>query len=122
MLGSASTLAEQVLHQPRVAWDLARTVVSSAEADDRLYGWFARRLDELLGADYRQQLVETRQRLRQAFRVDAHQVQVGVWRVRLEDLLRRQPELAEDLHALRRIAQARLLEHCDRGAEIHAAP
>jgi hypothetical protein len=94
-------MMQYVMHQPRVAWDFARTLVSAAEADDKVYATFSAQVGGLLGTRYRQQLSETRARLRQALRPDSHQVEVGLWRVRMEDLLRGQAELTQDVASLR---------------------
>lgn len=94
-------MTQQVMHQPRVAWDFARTLVSAAEADEVVYAPFSVRVGELLGSQWRQELSDTRTRLERAARVDTHQVEVGLWRVRMEDLLRAKSALAGELQRLR---------------------
>jgi hypothetical protein len=97
-------MASVVIHQPRVAWDVAQTVVFAAAAGEEFYGWFGARLGELLGDVFRQNLRDTRVRLARSAYADVRQVELGVWRVRLEDVLRTRPHLADDLIALRVVA------------------
>lgn len=98
----------RVIHQPRVAWDLARALVTVAGADEGRYQWFAARIQTLLGPAYRGQLVGTRANLAAAVRDDVRQIEIGQWRTRLEDLLRTRPELTTDLSALGRDTVAAL--------------
>jgi hypothetical protein len=97
-------MTHQVLHQPRVAWDLARTVVAAAESTEETYVVFRDHLVRRLGAVVGQELVDTRKRLARSDRDDARFVEIGRWRFRLEDLLRDRPDLAEDLQTLRKDA------------------
>ncbi len=60
----------QTVHQPRVAWDGARAFVQAA------------------GSPHSEQFAARGDRY-------AADVESGKWRVRLEDLLRRKPELTE---------------------------
>jgi hypothetical protein len=101
-------MAPKIIHQPRVAWELARVAVDAAAAGDDQYVWFATRVADLLGAAYRRELFDTRTRLAQRPGADPRQVETGVWRVRLEDVLRSRPELAEDLQILALDARTRL--------------
>lgn len=72
-----------VIHQPRVAWDAA-----------------------LLGPEFAAELNLTRVRLGEdPFTAN---VEAGKWRVRLEDVLRARPDLAEPLHRLAAEARSRL--------------
>jgi hypothetical protein len=95
----------QVLHHPRVAWDMARLIVSAAP-DDRLFDWLCTEVDALLGPEHARALRDTRQRLLPWARTapDTAAVEAGRWRVRLEDLLRTRPETAEPLRSLTVIA------------------
>ncbi|WP_420119542.1 hypothetical protein [Micromonospora sp.] len=95
----------QVLHHPRVAWDMARLIVASVP-DDELFDWLGTELGALLGPDHAGSLQDTRQRLQPWARTtpDAAAVEAGRWRVRLEDLLRARPEIAEPLRSLSVIA------------------
>jgi hypothetical protein len=83
-----------------VAWDVARTVVAMTMADDERYWRFAGRLEQCLGASARVELGQTREWLAQAVRPDAHSVELGRWRVRIEDALSNDPRLAEALSRL----------------------
>jgi hypothetical protein len=103
-------MAPKVLHQPRVAWDLARTLVTVADLGGSEYFWLSKRLTDLLGTRYRTYLIETRTRLAMP-RADRREVEIGLWRVRLEELMRDQADVAEDLrilglHAASRLAHA----------------
>ncbi|MEH0933648.1 hypothetical protein [Micromonospora psammae] len=89
----------QVVHQPRVAWDMARLIVAAAD-DDALLGWLGTELGGLLGPDCARALRDTRDRLRVSGGVDRAPIEAGRWRVRLEDLLRTRPETAEPLRSL----------------------
>jgi hypothetical protein len=101
-------LGTRIYHQPRVAWDFAQTVVAVTVADDDTYDWFSSRVGDLMGASYAGLLLETRTRLAQPGRDDARQVEAGLWRVRLEDLLRTRNELTEDLYILTRATDFRM--------------
>jgi hypothetical protein len=88
-------MAQSVIHQPRVAWDGARAFVYAAAGPD--YDVFAGRVADLLGPEVRDALAETRERVLTAWvRTGgdrrATDVELGRWRVRLEDLLRTHPE------------------------------
>ncbi|MEV4725884.1 hypothetical protein [Micromonospora humida] len=95
----------QVLHHPRVAWDMARLIVS-AVPDDRLFDWLCTEVGALLGPEHERSLQDTRRRLRPWARTtpETAAVEAGRWRVRLEDLLRTRPEIAEPLRSLSVIA------------------
>ena len=88
---------------------MARTVVAMAMADDEHHVWFAGQVEQCLGALARLELGQTRERLAHAVRGDAHPVELGRWRVWIEDALSRDPRLADDLSRLRLEANARLL-------------
>ncbi|WP_431884813.1 hypothetical protein [Micromonospora wenchangensis] len=95
----------QVLHHPRVAWDMARLIVS-AVPDDRLFDWLCAEVGALLGPEHAGSLQDTRRRLQPwaCTTPEAAAVEAGRWRVRLEDLLRTRPETAEPLRSLTVIA------------------
>jgi hypothetical protein len=100
-------MASAVIHLPRVAWDGARAFVASAGSDD--FPTFAEQLGNKLGTAFHHELAATRQRLLTA-RVDdttdehAAYAEIGNWRMRLDDLLRRSPQLTDAVREL--IAQA----------------
>jgi hypothetical protein len=90
-----------VVHHARLAWDGARVFVAIADGDeDRLYDWLADRLDLLCGPEYRQALSISRTRLMYRVRSDAPQVEAGMWRTRLHELLDGRPELTGPVQAL----------------------
>jgi hypothetical protein len=97
-----------IVHHPRVAWDCARLLVTMAETGDELFGWFSGQVGQLLGDAYQRDLGLTRARLRRRARPDVAHVEAGLWRMRFEDLLLTDPELAEDLRILRLQALTRL--------------
>jgi hypothetical protein len=95
-----------VIHQPRVAWDAARALVEAAQAGSTMYFWYHHEVQELLGPEYAGEFAVTRIRLGEE--PDHSHVEAGKWRVRLEDVLRTQPHLAEDLNRLTADARLRL--------------
>ena len=88
----------QTVHQPRVAWDGARAFVQAAGSPRSEQ--FAARVLSRLGSEVYGQFADTRQRLLTALVETggdryAADVEAGKWRVRLEDLLRQNPQLTE---------------------------
>jgi hypothetical protein len=96
-----------LIHQPRLAWDGARVLVAISESDAH-FVWLSGEVRALLGVAYQRALAETRMRLRAAEPAGAAHAEAGTWRVRLEDLLRRRPELTAPLQELVATATARL--------------
>ena len=95
-------MPQTVIHQPRIAWDAARAFVRMAGGPG--YDAYAGRVLSRLGTETYGALADTRQRLLEAavassdrFTVD---VEAGKWRVRIEDLLRRDPSLVTPLREL----------------------
>jgi hypothetical protein len=89
-------MTRSVIHQPRVAWDGARAFVYAAGSPD--YDAFAGRVFNELGIEIYGELSESRQRILTAFALTggdrrAFDIELGRWRVRLEELLRDRPEL-----------------------------
>ncbi|MEU7906602.1 hypothetical protein [Actinoplanes sp. NPDC049118] len=87
-----------VIHQPRVAWDGARAFVRIAQTPN--YQAFADHVYHRLGPETFTQLEETHERLldgliRSGGDRYVMDVEAGKWRVRLEDLLRTRPNLAD---------------------------
>jgi len=87
-----------VIHQPRVAWDGARAIVRAAGSAH--YERFAEHVLQQLGSSVYGDFADTRQRLLTAYVATGGDrymadVEAGKWRVRLEDLLRRRPELTD---------------------------
>lgn len=87
------------VHPQRIAWDGARAFVQAA-ADPVWAGWLRDRLGAHAGFDFRQYLLDSRDRLLASRRTDAIAVETSVWRVRLDDLLRAEPELTGALTQL----------------------
>jgi hypothetical protein len=98
-----------VMHQPRIAWDAAVLLVRAAQAESIVYTWCRDHVGALLGSAYRQNL-ETTRVLVTAPQAPAaiRDSQAAVWRVRLEDELRSQPQLAQELVQLSVELRARL--------------
>ena len=89
-------MAPSVIHQPRVAWDAASAFVRAAAGAD--FDTFAGAVRNLLGSVYYDRLTDTRLRLctadvgeRAGYQIT--DTEVGMWRARLEDLLRERPEM-----------------------------
>ena len=91
-------MTQSIIHQPRVAWDGARAFVRAAGAPD--YDVFAGEVRSRLGIEFADELDNTRWRLLTAWAEtlgDRHvaDIELGRWRVRLEDLLRTRPDLID---------------------------
>jgi hypothetical protein len=90
-------MARTVIHQPKVAWDGACAFVGAAGGPE--CAALATEMLGRLGTDWYGELANTRQRLLAASvdaDVDEHavaDVEIARWRVRLEDLMRRRPDL-----------------------------
>ena len=97
-----------VLHQSRVAWDLALATVAIAQASTEHIRWFSAQLDQRFGPAMRDAFRDSRYQLLHSERPDVHAVELGRWRVRIEDLLGEDPSLAEDLTLLRLEANSRV--------------
>ena len=96
-------MATSVIHQPRVAWDGARAFVAAACGPD--YDAFAGRVDGRLGDDIHDELTRTHDRIltdwqRSGGDRRVTDLELGRWRVRLDELLRTHPELTETLREL----------------------
>ena len=87
-------MSQYVIHQPRLAWDGAQSLVSCCLSGSD-YPWLSERVRELLGPPADEALWQSRLRLVRPERDDARSLEVGAWRVRLEDALRSRPELTE---------------------------
>jgi hypothetical protein len=92
-----------------LAWDGAMMFVGAAHFGD-LYGWLAPTVRDQLGVDAFCALAETRYQLLYSPRPEAHNVESGRWRVRLEELLLNHPELVEPLRELTYETRIRLRE------------
>lgn len=92
-------MGHKIIHQPRLAFDGARGFVAGIECE-RVYPWLSRRVAELLGPAYGQALADSRRLVLVPERDDAPLVEAAKWRARLEDAMRRRPELTGELLAL----------------------
>jgi hypothetical protein len=101
-------MSTSVVHYPRVAWDLAQTAVAMAAGTEQQSRWFAEQIALRLGPAAGLEVDQTRRRLIADERVDVHPVELGRWRVRIEDALTTDPALGADLAQLRTTAQSRL--------------
>jgi hypothetical protein len=88
-----------IVHHQRLAWDCARAFIAVTDSD-RDYLWLSNELRRLLGPGYELALSDARTRLMFAARPDTPQIEAGLWRARMEDVLRQRPELALALAAL----------------------
>ncbi len=87
-----------MVHPERLAWDGARVLVR-AIGSDAAYRWLS---DEwgVLGPAYRQALSDSYTRLLYDRRPDAVHREAGIWRARLLDLLRADPDGAPQVGTL----------------------
>lgn len=102
-----SSMRRGIVHHQRLAWDCARAFVTALEQDRQFY-WLCRELSRLAGSEYELALSDSRARLSRATRTDAPQVETGLWRARMEDLLRERPELVLVLADLAEEARRRV--------------
>jgi hypothetical protein len=102
-----SSMTRGIVHHQRLAWDCARAFVAAVD-HDREYFWLCREVSRLLGPQYEPALSDSRARLFTATRPDAPQVEAGLWRARIEDVLRERPELAYVLADLAEEARRRV--------------
>jgi hypothetical protein len=96
-------MTQQVIHQPRVAWDAAMAFVQAAGSDQ--YDAFAGRVYERLGVEVYGELGYTRRRLLMAeAEMPGDQyifdIEAGKWRVRLQDLMQQRPDVVSTLQEL----------------------
>jgi hypothetical protein len=96
-----------VVHHARVAWDFAQQAVAAAGDPTDGFAWFLAQLGAVLGPDHQRELLDTRDRIARDFRPDIRSVEIGRWRVRIEDMLRAEPDLAVLISALRLAARER---------------
>jgi hypothetical protein len=95
-----------MVSQPRLCWEGAR--VFARAAGSVWSGWLADQLGRTFGPAYRQAVVDSHVRLQRMERPDALMVEIGMWRVRLEDLVHAVPEAEVALQGLIDDATARL--------------
>jgi hypothetical protein len=87
-----------VIHQPRVAWDAARMMISSCMTGH--FGWMCDHIGDLFGSEFANALWQTLMHLQHSERDNIRQIELGLWRVRFEDAMLRMPALAAPLQAL----------------------
>jgi hypothetical protein len=97
-----------VVHHARVAWDFAQQAVAAAGDAPERFAWFLDQVGAVLGPDHRHELLDTRERIARDIPPDIRLVEIGRWRVRIEDSLNAEPDLAELISALRAAARQRL--------------
>ena len=86
----------RVVHRERLAWDAAQVFVR-ALGSARVVEWLRVQLTERFGPEPAAALAESSDRLWASERLDAPQVECGIWRAKLEDLLRADTSLAGPL-------------------------
>lgn len=96
-----------MVNQPRLCWEGAR-VFARAAASDEWCGWLADQLGRTFGLAYRQAVADSHVRILRGERSDALMREIGMWRVRLEDLVHAVPEAEVALQALIDDASIRL--------------
>jgi hypothetical protein len=97
----------RVINRERLAWDAAQVVVRVL-GSDQVGQWLHAQVAARLGPDTAAALVESRLRMWASTRVDAPQVEAGIWRAKLGELLASHPSLAEPLQELMADASVRL--------------
>jgi hypothetical protein len=85
-----------VIHHPRVAWDGARAFVAACE-NLNVFPWFKAQVWQLLGPDYYELAQRSFVNLMYAEDERAHQIESGMWRVRLAELLETRPDMVGPL-------------------------
>lgn len=96
-------MSPTVIHHPRVAWDGALAIVRAVRGPG--YEAYARQVHYRLGPDARAAFMESRERIEAAEALlpgdrGASDVEAGRWRVRLEEAMRNEPGLVDEVLAL----------------------
>lgn len=87
-----------VVHMPRLAWEAALALVGAARSDTA-FPLVAQRMANVL-PEYWPAYVNTRNRILRPDRDDVVNLEAGVWRVRMEELLREYPQTMGALREL----------------------
>jgi hypothetical protein len=88
------------MHQPRIAWDAALVLIRAVEAGGATYAECRDQFVRLFGVMIGSEIEATRRRLAdRAAPANRVHIEQGLWRVKLEDYLRRRPDLADELLA-----------------------
>lgn len=96
-----------VINRERLAWDAARVVVRVL-GSDQVGRWLHEQMAARLGPEAAASLVESRRRMWASTRLDAPQVEAGIWRAKLAELLGEEPSLATPLQVMMAEASERL--------------
>lgn len=102
----------RVVHRERLAWDAAQLFVR-ALGSRQVVGWLRAQVGQQFGPAYASALSGSFDRLWASQRPDAPQVEVGIWRVRLAELLAADGSLAEALRQLMAETSTRLDQASD---------
>ncbi|MFC0527552.1 hypothetical protein [Phytohabitans kaempferiae] len=105
-------MTTQMINRERLAWDSARALVRVL-GSAQVTGWLHGQMAAQLGPASAAALAESRRRLFASPRADAPQVEAGIWRARLLDLLATDDALAGPLRELTAEAHERLAVAAD---------
>jgi hypothetical protein len=100
-------MTTHVINRERVAWDAAQ-VVARVLASDQVGRWLHEQMAARLGPETAAALVESRLRIWASPRLDAPQVEAGIWRAKLVELLAEDASLALPLQVMMAEASERL--------------
>jgi len=100
-------MTTRVVNRERLAWDAARIVVRVLSSD-QVGRWLHEQMATRLGPEPAAALVESRLRMWASPRLDAPQVEAGIWRAKLADLLSTDGSLAAPLREMMAEAAERL--------------
>lgn len=105
-------MATRVINRERLAWDAAQVMVRVL-GSDQVGRWLHEQVTLRLGTEPAAALVESRLRMWASTRLDAPQVEAGIWRAKLGELLAADPTLAAPLQELMAEAAERLIYASD---------
>lgn len=100
-------MTTRLINHERLAWDSAR-VISRVLESDQVGRWLHEQMSTHLGPEVAEALVESRLRMWASARLDAPQIEAGIWRAKLEELLLGDPTLAMPLRVMITEADQRL--------------
>jgi hypothetical protein len=89
----------RVVHRERLAWDAARVFARALESG-HVFRWLRAEVGRRIGHDHAVALAESRDRMWASQRSDAPQIESGIWRARIDDLLAADGSLAVPLQQL----------------------
>jgi hypothetical protein len=112
-------MTTRVVNRERLAWDAARVVVRVL-GSDQVGRWLHGQLSARLGPEPAAALAESRLRMWASPRLDAPQVEAGIWRAKLADLLASDASLAAPLQEVMAEAAERLAAATD--VRVHGQP